>query len=424
MVDMGLKSIFLLAALLAGMLLSAGACQAANEAPPSSPGLTASPPGEIRLGMTNDLAGTGETPFRAITSGIEAYFAMVNSEAGGVCGRKLTLLSEDDQHAPTLALEKTRKLVEQDRVLAMISATGTAAHLGVIDYLNDPNGDGNTDDGIPDLYVSTGFSGWGDVKKWPWTIGYMPNYVTDAKIQARYINENFPDKKVGIIYQNDEFGKDYLNGLREAIAARNLIVSEQPYDGSAGDISAQVSALKDSGAQIVFLAATPGFTAKAIVSARTLEYGPQFFMSYANSHATLASLIGGGTQPEQLQKGFQELDGTISTNYVLSAIQDVDEQALQEHRRIMDTYSTLPLSTLTVYAQSVAELIVETLGRACHNLTRRGLLEAAESIQGFRSSGIEINLGPDDHRAIQALQPVQIQADGTVSKLGGPISIE
>ncbi len=431
-----------LAALAAVLLIAAAACgddDDEEEESPSPGGTTAAatetPSGEvgpgvtdteILLGHSNDLAGTGGTPYGIITPSMDAYFKKVNEEDDGVCGRSIKLIAEDDQYQPALALEKAKKLVEQDEVLAFVGALGTAAHLGAVDYLNDPNGDGDTKDGIPDLLVSTGYSGWGDYQKWPWTIGYIPDYVSDAKVQGTYINDNFPDAKIGILYQNDAFGKDYLNGLKDVLTGS--IVSEQSYEASATDISSQILTIKDAGADLIFLGTTPGFAAKAIVAAHTQDYKPQFFQSYVNSHTTLASLIGGGTSPDQLGKGFTELDGTIATNYILSAVEDADDPAMVEHKRIMETYGGPTLSTLTVYGQSLAELVVEILSKACDNLNREGVLAAAESVKGFSPSvmwpGIEITLGPDDHYAIESLQPVQIQKDGTLKELGGVISVE
>lgn len=382
---------------------------------------------EIKLGHSNDLAGTGGTPYGVITPAVKAYFEKVNKEDGGVCGRQINLLAEDDQYTPAVALEKAKKLVEQDQVFAIVGALGTGAHLAVVDYLNDPNGDGDTKDGVPDLFVSTGFSGWGDYKKWPWTIGYIPDYVSEAKVLAKYINDTFPGKKIGILYQNDAFGKDHLNGLKAALADPTLIVSEQSYEASATDISAQVLNIKDSGADIVYLASTPGFSVKFIVGAHTQGYNPQIVMSYVNAHTSVASLIGGGTQPDQLAKGFKELEGTISTNYLIPAT-EATNPAIQTHKAIMEKYGGPPVSTLTVYGQSQAETVVEALKKACNKLDRKGLLEAAESIKGFAPSvalpGIKVDLGPNDHYAFQTLQVVQVQADGTLKNLGSPISVQ
>ncbi len=404
-----------------------GSASATASGSPSSevgPGVSAT---EITLGMTNDLAGVGKTPYGVVTPAMQAYYTKVNEENGGVCGRKIKLLAEDDQYSPPLALEKTKKLVEQDKVLAINGALGTAAHLGVVDYLNDPNADGNTSDGVPDLLVSTGYSGWGNVQKWPWTIAYIPDYASDAKIQAKYINDNFPGKKVGLLYQNDAFGKNYQGALKPALTDPNLLVSEQPYESSAVDVSSQVLNLKDAGAEVVFLATTPGFAALAIVAAHTRDYKPQFLMSYVNSPTNVADKVGQSSSADQrLVDGFKELAGTVLTNYLLSAIEDVDTPAMKEHKRIMQTYNGPSLSTLTVYAQALAETTVKVLSLACNNLNRKGLLQAAESVKGFAPSviapGITIDLGPNDHYAIQALQPVQIQADGTLKELGAPIT--
>ena len=407
-----------------GTPTAAATSPAGDETPgPVGPGVTDT---EIKIGMTNDLAGTGGTPYGVVTPAMKAYFEKVNEEDGGVCGRDINFVAEDDQYQPALALEKAKKLVDQEEILAFVGALGTGAHLGAVAYLNDPNGDGKTDDGVPDLFVSTGYSGWGDVAKWPWTIGHIPDYRSDAKIQADYINENFPDAKVGILYQNDAFGKDYLDGMKEVLEPE--VVTEQSYEASATDISSQILTIKDAGADLIFLGTTPGFAAKAIVAAHTNDYRPQFFQSYVNAHTTLAGLIGGGSSPDQLATGFKELAGTIATNYLLSAVEDASDPAMVEHKRIMESFGGPGVSSLSVYAQSLAELVVETLSKACDNLNRDGLLAAAESIQGFRSSllwpGIEINLGPDDHYAIQTLQPVKITAEGTLEEIGDPISVD
>ena len=218
---------------------------------PHGPGVTET---EIRLGMTNDLSGSADTPYSLITAAIHAYLHKLNTEDGGVCGRKINLLAEDDHYTPQGALQTTRKLIEQDQVLAMIGALGTPVHTPVAAYLNDPTGDGNTADGIPDLFVSTGWSGWGDVTKYPWTIGYIPDYLTDARVLARYLNDHLKDKKIGILAQNDQFGNDYLRGVQEAVSNKELVVSSQTVDPSPESLKAQLLATRDTGAEAVVLA--------------------------------------------------------------------------------------------------------------------------------------------------------------------------
>ncbi len=396
----------------------------------SAPASTSPPPSAadsgIRLGMTSDLAGTGKTPYRAITTAMQAYFKKVSEEDHGVCGRALTLLAEDDQYNPQLAMDQTKKLVEQDEVLAMIGGLNTPAQLLVAPYLNDPNGDGNTADGVPDLFLSTGWSGWGDAARFPWTIGYVPDYASDGRALGRYIAQALPDKKVGILYQNDEFGADYLAGVKSGMGRPP--VAEQGYLLTDVAVNAQMTAIRDAGAEVVVLASTLPYTAAAYRAAQSLAFRPQFLMSYVNTASALASDLGGGAQPEQLLAGFKELDGTISTVYLMSTVEHESHAAMKEHRRIMETYGGPPVSSLSVYGQSLGELAVETLSRTCSDLSRPGVLRAAESVRGYSSSlmlpGIQVNLGPNQHRAIETLQLVQIKADGSTAKVGGPVSAE
>ena len=392
---------------------------------PHGPGVTET---EIRLGMTNDLTGSGDTPYAVITTAIQAYFAKVSTEDGGVCDRKLVLLAEDDRYTPEGALEGTKKLAEQDEVLAMIGGLGTAAHQPVAAYLNDPNADGNHSDGVPDLFVSTGWSGWGDVAKYPWTIGYIPAYATDGRVLAHYINDNLGGKKVAVLHQNDEFGGDSLNGISETIKDKGLLVWTQAADPSPDNLKSQVLQMRDSGSEVAVLALTPQTTADVFKIADAEGYTPKWLISYVNSPSALAREIGGGTLAEQLIKGFEELQGTISTAYLLSAIDDAETPPLLEHRRIMEGYGGPTVSTLSIYGQSLAEATVETLARTCDTINRETVLRAAESLQGFRSSlmlkGIEVNLSAQDHFAIETLQPIEIQVDGTLKELGDPIAAE
>jgi branched-chain amino acid transport system substrate-binding protein len=423
-------------ALAAVLLIAAVACEEEEEEAVETPPVEETPtvevtpgPGvtdtEIKLGHTNDLAGIGGTPYGIITPAINAYFSKVNEEDGGVCGRDITLIAEDDQYAPALALEKTKKLVEQDEVLAIVGALGTAAHLGAVDYLNDPNGDGDTSDGIPDLFISTGFTGWGDYATWPWTVGYIPDYVSDGTILTTYINDNFPGQKVGIIYQNDPFGEDYLNALKDTIADPTLIVSEQSVEVTATDVSPQVVSMQQAGAEVVYLGVTPSVTARTIITANAMGYSPQWIMSYVNPPTDLADAIGGG---EGREAGAQLLAGALVTTYGLDLVGDADDPALVEHARIMETYGGPAVSTLSQYGHGLAEVVVEALSGACDNLTREGLLESVESIQGFSTSvgypGIEVNLGPTDHYSIEALGVFEIQPDASIELQGEIISVE
>jgi branched-chain amino acid transport system substrate-binding protein len=395
--------------------------------PPVAEGVTPGPgvsDTQIRLGMTNDLTVAGNTPYGAVTTALQAYFVKVNLEDGGVCGRDLYLVARDDQYNPDLTLAQTRALVEQDQVLAVIGGLGTKAQALVAPYLNDPNADGNLEDGVPQLYLSTGYSGWGDTASRPWTIGFIPDYQSDAQILAKYINENLAGKRIGILYQNDEFGNDYLTAIKAALPDPGLLVSEQPYDPAA-PVDPFVANFVVAQAEVAVLATPPEVSAPAINAAHAQGYMPKFVLSYVNSFTQLAMLVGGGAAADQLAKGIQELAGSISTQYLLSAVENERDPALIEHERIMQTYGGPAVSTLTIYAQSLGETIIETLARACHTPTRRGIMDAAQSVQDFHPTllwpGVNVNVAGDDHRAIQSLQTVEFRPDGTVQEIGEPL---
>lgn len=394
-------------------------------APPgmSGPGVTET---EIHLGMTNDVAGAGETPYAAVSLALKAYFQEVNQEEGGVCGRQIVLSVEDDNYLAELALARTQKLVTEDNVLAVIGALSTQAHRDVAAYLNDPNGDGDTADGVPDLFVSTGWSGWGNVEAYPWTTAFIPDYLSDGRVLAAYIAANLPDKKIGLLYSNDEFGQDYLTAMEAAFGEGGNLFS-QPYPVDDEDVSQEISAVVDSGAEVIVLASPPAVSADAIVSARGRGFGKQFLLSYVNQPSHLASELGGGSEAEAIIAGFEQLEGVLETAYLLSAVEDEGNAALVEHLQIMETYGGPPVSNLSIYGQSLAETVVETLDRACPDLTRSDVLAAAESLDGFHPSlllpGIDVALGADDHWSIQAMQVVRINADGTLESLGDPIDV-
>lgn len=436
------RSVLPLCLLLAGAL-AISACgpgdgSQATDAPTASPagtpaatGPTAVPgPGvtdtQITLGMTNDLAGTGDTPYAAITLAIQAHFRKVNAGDGGVCGRNLVLAAEDDIYSPQVALEKTKKLVEQTGVLAMIGGLGTEAQQGVAAYLNDPDADGDKADGVPDLFVSSGWSGWADAAAYPWTIGYIPDYRTEGAVLARYANTALAGKKLGIIYSDDVAGKDYLAGFTAGLTDPASLVSQYAFPEGATTLADQLKRAQADGAEAVLLAATPDMAALAIREAAAISYAPTWLLSYTNAPSMLASTLGGGSSADQLLAGFAMLDGAVSTAYLLSPVENEDAPQMAEHTRIMQTYQGPEVSSLTVYGQSLAELAVQALAASCSNLTRAGVMAAAESLTGAHASlmlpGITVDLSHSDHRAVQALQPVVIDADSSVTPEGPVIS--
>ncbi len=434
------KRTFLMAVALAAALLIGLACgdddDDEEETPaPTTGGATATPSGgpgevetdfgvsetEITLGQTIVQSGNLAAVYQPVAPAMTAYFAKINEEDGGVCGRDIKLLVEDDQYSPAVALEKAKKLVEQDEILAFVGNLGTGAVSGQVEYINAQE--------VPHLWVSTGASKWGDVATYPFTTGYIPDYTSEGEILGNYLNENFAGKTVAVLYQNDDFGQNGLDGLTNVLEAE--VIAEQSYESTATDVNSQLAILRDANPDILYLYSTPSFTAKAFAYMKANSWDPQVVESYVNSATQLASIVGGGTTPEQIAAGFQELAGTISTNYILDPVASAADPAIVEHKRIMEEFGGPPLSTLSVYAQSLAELAVETLQVACDSgdMTRAGVMAAAESIESFAASlllpGIEINTSATDHLALQALLPTEIQADGTLKPLADePISVE
>jgi ABC-type branched-subunit amino acid transport system substrate-binding protein len=374
---------------------------------------------EITLGMTIAKSGNAAAAlFQPLEPAMQAYFEKVNTEDGGVCGRTIAFITEDDQYAPAPAQERAQKLAEQDEVVAFVGNLGTAAVSGQVEYINDPDGDGDTEDGIPHLFLSTGAHKWGDTELYPWTIGYIPDYTAEGAVLATYMNENFAGQTAAILYQNDDFGEDGRSSFAETLEAE--VVEEQSYEAGAPDVTSQLATLRAADPDILFLYSLPLQTAQVFTYMEANNWNPQVVWSYVNPSTLLADLTGGP----------QAIEGVISTNYLLDPVADVDAPAMVEHKRIMDTYEGGDVAQLTIYGQSLAEIAVETLQRACDNgdMTRAGVLAAAESLEGYRSSvlfeGIDINLSENDHIAIEALVPVQVQADGTLQTLGETIDTE
>ncbi|MGY3488736.1 ABC-type branched-subunit amino acid transport system substrate-binding protein [Bradyrhizobium sp. USDA 4011] len=241
---------------------------------------------EIKIGQTMPYSGPASaygTQGRAEA----AYWKMINSQ-GGINGRKITLLSMDDGYSPPKTVEQTRKLVEQDEILANIGSLGTPTNSSIQKYLNGKK--------IPHLLISTGASKWNDPKEFPWTTPFYPPYAQEAKIYAKYIAKELPNAKIGVIYQNDDFGKDYLKGFREGLGEKaGLIVKELSYEVTDPTIDSQIVNLKATGADVLMTITTPKFGAQAIRKVADLGWKPTHFI------VSVASSIGGVLEPAGLE---------------------------------------------------------------------------------------------------------------------------
>jgi len=395
-----LQAVALACGILLAIIFSAVACGGSDEDEPTPTATTTAPtsatpaaevPGisdtEILLGADCPLAGAYGAVYSMIPKASEAYFNFINETQGGVCGRKIVYKVEDNGSDPAKALEVARKLVEQDKVFAMVGSVDDLPHEGNWDYLNEK--------GVPDLLVSAGGNRFGtDPQGHPWTVQMIPSYTIEGTFFGQYISENLPGKKIGALYENSDQGIDELAGLKNGLdPEKNEIVSEQIYEVTDISITSQMANLQSAGAEVVMLGSTPGFTAQAIKEASRRGWNPEWFMSYVNADDMLFSFV----SPELLE-------GAISFQ-AFKLADWTDDPAVARHRELMQQYGGPAPANFTLYGQLLAEVAVEALTRACDNLTREGLMDAVESIQGFHSDllldGVDISFSDNDHIALQ-----------------------
>jgi branched-chain amino acid transport system substrate-binding protein len=316
-----------------------------------------------------------------------------------VNGRKIKLLVEDDGYSPPKTNEVVRKLVEQDGVFAIVGGLGTAQHSAVFEYLADAQ--------VPDLYMATGATLFTD----PITrtaFGFNPNYIQEGNGIGTYIVENYPDAKVGLIIQNDDFGKDGEKGIREGIEGSNVeVVSVQTYEAVSTDLTAQVQRVQNDGADLVAVYSLPRQAASVMKVAREqLNWDAPIIFSGVVADPTTIALAGGAANA----------DGAITTAY-LRPLNQAEDPGIIKHQEIMAQYQPdATPSNLTLFGQSVAEMVVETLKAAGQNLNRRSVIEAAESIKDFTCSAClaPISLSPTDHRPIEAFSFARAEGDSWV----------
>jgi branched-chain amino acid transport system substrate-binding protein len=339
---------------------------------------------EIRIGQTMSYSGP------ASAYGVQgqcqlAYFRMIN-EQGGINGRKLQLISLDDGYSPPKTVEQTRKLIEQEEVLFTFNSLGTPTNAAVQKYLNGK--------GVPQLFVSTGASRWGDPEHFPWTMGWAPTYRAEGSVYGKYILKNIPDAKIAVLYQNDDFGKDFLNGFKQGLgeAGHKLIVKEVTYEPSDPTIDSQIVTLQSSGATVFFNIATSKFAAQAIRKVADLDWKPTHFLN-STASSIAATLI-----PAGLDKSV----GLISSVY----IKDINDPAyagapdVKFYLDFMKKY--LPDGAVNdgsyAYALAVASTLMQVLRQCGDNLTRENVMRQAANLHDLEVPmlvpGIRINTSP------------------------------
>ena len=348
---------------------------------------------EIKIGNTNPYSGPASS-YAAIAKTIDAYFKSVN-EAGGINGRKVKFISLDDGYSPPKTVEMVRQLVEQDKIFALFQSLGTPCNTAIHKYMNQKK--------VPQLYVATGASKWGDPKNFPWTMGFQPDYHTEGAIYAKHILANVKDAKIAVLMQNDDYGRDYLGGFKEGLGKEEgRIVKVVTYEATDPTVDSQVIQLKDSGANVFFNVSAPKASAQSIRKAAEIDWKPAHYLN--NVSASVAAVM----KPA----GFDNAQGIITAAYLMDATdkQWDDNAEMKAWRVWMD--KNMPSANKAdanhIYGYAVAVLMTETLKRCGDNLTRANLMKQAASFQKFRVPlilpGILVNTSPTDFYPLQAVQ--------------------
>ena len=364
---------------------------------------------EIKIGNTMPYSGPG-SGYSAIGKSLSAYFAMIN-EQGGINGRKINFISRDDGYSPPKTVEQVRKLVEEDQVLLIFQSLGTPTNIAIRGYLNDNK--------VPQLFVGSGADQWNDPAHYPWTIGWQPSYGTEARIFARYVLKNLPNATIAVLYQNDDFGKDYVKGMRAGLGdkarqdgRRHPVLRDHRSDrrlpgrGSAG-----------SGADILLTAAIPKFTTLAIRKVYDIGWRPTQFIN------SVSTSVGSVMKPAGLEKGV----GIISAAYTKDPTdpQWQDTPEYKEWLAWMKKYNSSGnvADAFTVYGYSTAQTLVAVLKACGDNLTRENVMKEATRLHDLKLPmllpGITISTAADDYAPIKQMQLQKF--DGNTWKVFGEV---
>jgi branched-chain amino acid transport system substrate-binding protein len=364
---------------------------------------------EIKIGNTMPYSGPG-SGYSAIGKSLAAYFAMIN-EQGGVNGRKINFISRDDSYSPPKTVEQVRKLIEEDQVLVLFQSLGTPTNLAIRGYLNENK--------VPQLFVGSGADQWNDPAHYPWTIGWQPSYGTEARIFARYVLKNAPDGKIAVLYQNDDFGKDYLKGLRAGLGdkADKMVIATQSYETTDPTVDSQVVALQASGATVLLTAAIPKFTTLAIRKVFDVGWKPTQFIN------SVSTSVGSVMKPAGAEKGV----GILSAAYTKDPT-DPQWQETPEYKdwlAWMKKYNTSGnvADSFTVYGYSTAQTLIAVLKACGDDLTRENVMKQAANLRGLKLPmllpGITLSTAADDYAPVKQMQLQKF--DGNTWKVFGEV---
>jgi len=362
---------------------------------------------EIKVGNIMPYSGP-LSAYATIGKTIAAYFNKINAE-GGINGRKINFISYDDGFSPPKTVEQARKLVENDEVLLIFQSLGTPTNNAIQKYMNTNK--------VPQLFVATGATKFGDQKNFPWTMGWQPTYQIEGHIYARYLLQNHPNGKIAILYQNDDSGRDYIKGLKDGLGGKMQIVAEAPYEPADPTVDSQIIKLKASGADVFFNEASPKFAAQAIKKLAELSWKPVHLL------ASISASVGSVLKPA----GLENSKGILSTGYLKDPTDPSwkNDPAVKEWAAFMDKYYPEgdKTTTFTVYGYLTAQTLVQVLKQCGDDLTRENVMKQAANLKdlelGMLLPGIKINTGPSDYYPIKQMQMSRF--NGEYGELFGPL---
>jgi branched-chain amino acid transport system substrate-binding protein len=356
---------------------------------------------EIKIGNIMPYSGPASA-YGVIGKTEAAFFKMIN-DAGGINGRKINFISNDDGYSPPKTVEQARKLVESDEVLFIFNSLGTPPNSAIHKYMNSKK--------VPQLFVATGATKWNDPKNFPWTMGWQPSYQSETQIYAKYLLKEKPDAKIAVLYQNDDYGKDYLKGLVDGLGAKaaTMIVAKESYETTEPSIDDHIVKLKSSGADVFFNITTPKFAAQAIKKIAEIQWKPLHFLN--NVSASVGSVL----KPA----GFDNSQDIISAAY----LKDASDPQWNNDPGMKDFYAFLAknypegdkLDQSTVVAYGVSQTLVQVLKQCGDDLTRENIMKQAANLKDFRTEvllpGIKINTSPTDFAPISSLQLMRFKGE-------------
>jgi len=355
---------------------------------------------EVKIGHIVPYSGPASA-YGIIGKTEEAYFKMINDN-GGINGRKIKFISYDDAYSPPKAVEQVRKLVESDEVLLVFNALGTPSNTAIQKYLNAKR--------VPQLFVATGATKWNDPKHFPWTIGWQPSYQSEARIYAKYLMKEKPDAKVAVLYQNDDFGKDYLKGLKDGFGAKvSTIIAEESYEVSEPTIDNHIVKLKASGADVLISITTPKFAAQTIKKMAEIDWKALQIV------ANVSTSVGAVMKPA----GFENGQGVLSAHYAKDAgdAQWKDDPGMKRFLAFLEKYypDADRTNSQVIYGFGAAQTLTRILEMCGDDLTRANIMKQAANLKDFTPDtllpGIKMNTSATDFAPIEQLQMMRFKGE-------------